>query len=1064
MRSIFYLLLAGVFLPGFAHAAVPEPTISELAFNIDIAWILTSAALVLFMQAGFMLLEAGMVRSKNSINVAQKNLVDFVASVVTFGIVGFTIAFGVSNFGIIGFQHDFLFLNTDDAWTLAFFVFQVMFCGTAATIVSGAVAERMRLHAYALTSIFIAGLAYPVFAHWAWGNALTQNPGAFLANAGFIDFAGSTVVHSTGAWIALAACIVIGAREGRFDENGKPVRFQGHSPVLATSGAMILFVGWIGFNGGSALAMDKTVPGIVANTVLAAGTGALAGFVGGWAKHRVMHPEQLFSGMIGGLVAVTAGCAVLGPQGAMLIGLLGGGAAIWGMGFLEERLKVDDAVGAVSVHGISGAVGTVGLALLAPAEALVLDSRLDQFLVQLAGVGMNFVWSFGLGLVFFLLLRRIMPLRATREDEERGLNESEHGSRLGTGHVEHAVSELLAGNADLHLRLPVTPGEDSARMTDLFNRLMDSIENEELQRAHRKEVQLRGEEAERLSAMANATFEAIVISRNGYFVDGNEALASLLGLPIAELKGKPMFDFVAERDREICLEAQKKKEVGPYELTMLSAFDEEIPVEVRAREVNYQGSIARISAIVDLRERKIAEDKIRHLAQSDPLTNLPNRAVFSDKLSHAMMPRLGTPGCGAVLLVDLDRFKDINDLHGHQTGDEVICAAADRLRSGVRKSDMVARLGGDEFAVLLNGYDFKSQVIDLAHRLVHALSQPIDCGSGLAIRTSISVGIAFFPDDSTSPQVLLSKSDTALYKAKAKGRNTYCAFEEGMDAEIAIRREVEAELSDAIANEQFTIHLQPRFDISTLRINSYEALIRWNHPTKGLVPPDMFIPVAEQSSRIIDIGRWVLRTACESALHHLDDETISINVSPTQFRDKGFVPDISRALEETGLAPERLELEITESVLIDEDEWALQILKSLKKIGVRIALDDFGTGYSSLAYLNRFPFDCLKIDRAFVMGISDSVQKQAIVDAVVRLANSLGMTVVAEGVETRADVQTLIESGCNELQGFIIGRPAPVDEMVKTPSSEFAAALAEYGVDKLARLFKDDTELRMTGS
>lgn len=1015
---------------GAGPASASETTaLASLHRTLDLVWLLVAAGLVLLMQVGFLLLEAGTVRSKNSINVAQKNLLDFTFSVLVFAGIGFMIAFGPTSSIGVGYDPAMLLLGGLDSWGLGFFVFQVMFCGTAATIVSGAVAERMPLTAYVACSVFIAGLVYPVFVHWAWGNALVENPGAFLGNAGFVDFAGSTVVHGTGAWIALAACLVIGPRIGRFDAEGRPVRFQGHSPVLATAGALLLFVGWIGFNGGSTLKATPDIAHIIANTVLAAAAGTCAGYLTAWAREGILLPAKAFSGMIGGLVAVTAGCMVLEPQGALVIGIAGGFAAVAGISVLERQLRIDDAVGAISVHGIAGVVGTLGLALLAPVANLPTGDRLSQLAVQAGGAALNFAFAFILGLVFFLVLKRVVALRIDHDGELRGLNEAEHGTRLGIGHVEDAVGRLLDGQADLTLRLPVEPGDEAERMSRLFNRLMESIQTEERARGREAELRRAEEEAERLTALANATFEAIVISVRGTIIDGNHALEELTGRSLDELKGSTILDHVTEEDRQRVRQQLALSESGPYELHIVHVDGSLVPVEVRAREVIYRGEQTRVSAIVDLRERKKAEQHIRHLAQHDPLTDLPNRTVFSERLSAVLAEARRRGGSAAVLMIDLDRFKEINDVHGHLAGDRVIRVTADRLKAMVPDTDTVSRLGGDEFAVIQHQIAFANQAADLAHRIVHALSQPIDCGNGLMLRSGASIGIAVSPLHGDDAEMIVSRADTALYKAKSLGRNTYCLFEDGMDAVLRKRRLLEADLARAVEQEEFVLHLQPRLDLRGNGIGSYEALIRWHHPDKGMISPNDFIPVAEQSGRIIAIGEWVLRQACAIARAHPEIPRISVNVSPLQFREKHFVQTVREVLETAGLPASRLELEVTENVLIDDDRRALQILTALKSLGVRIALDDFGTGYSSLAYLSRFPFDVIKIDRSFIRAMRETPSARSIVETIIRLGDALGMSVVAEGVEEADELRVLAEEGCNEVQGYLIGRPAPLSEL-----------------------------------
>ncbi|MBO6757627.1 MAG: ammonium transporter [Roseibium sp.] len=1032
-----------VLLSSSVHAASPDTAISNLQSYLDMTWVLVAAGLVLLMQVGFMLLEAGVVRSKNSINVAQKNLLDLAVSVLVFSLFGFMIAFGGGGNWFAGFDLRLLMLSDLDPWAYTIFAFQVMFCGTAATIISGAVAERMRLSAYVWCTLLTAGLIYPVYAHWAWGGALYETGQAFLADRGFVDFAGSTVVHSTGAWIALAACIVIGPRIGRFDNTGRPTRIHGHSAVLATTGAFILFVGWLGFNGGSTLAVSWDVAKIMTNTVLAAAAGTAAGYVVGLWKDGLILPVNSISGLLGGLVAVTAGCHILTPGAAILIGVAGGAVAVGGGMLLERRLRIDDPVGAISVHGLAGVCGTLGLALLAPAESLPLGDHSRQFWVQLQGVALNFIWCFGVGFAVLKALNAVWPLRINAASEERGMNEAEHGTRLGIGHVEDALDRLIAGKADLSMRLDVAMGEDSERLTRLFNALMDTVQNEERAHSRAADAKRTREEAERLSALANATFDAIVISVDGRILDGNAAFADLLGYSIADLEKRGLYEFVRHDGIGELESHLAKAETQAREFMVINRKGEEVPVEIRTRVISYRGTPTRVSALVDLRERKKAEAQILHLAQHDPLTDLPNRAVFNAELDHILRSGDVDPASAALMLVDLDRFKDINDLHGHPVGDIVIQTTAVRLKSATRRKDTVARLGGDEFAIVQKDLEFAAQAQDMAMRLVQVLSEPIDCGNGLVIRPSASVGVALIGGDAKTSDHIISDADVALYRAKSMGRHTYCLFQEGMGDEMRQRRSLEKDLSDAIEENQFELYYQPRLDLKTREIDSYEALIRWHHPGRGLVSPGEFIPVAEGSGQIVQIGKWVLTEALKTAGSDIPDRGISLNVSPVQFRDKEFVSDVRAAIEASRIPADRLEIEITENTLIEDDSRALSILSMLKDIGVRIALDDFGVGYSSLGYLSRFPFDSIKIDRSFVREAGQNYNSMAIIETVVRLGKALDMRIVAEGVEDVDKLLLLAKSGCDEVQGYLIGRPQPIKNLRHTIASDVEAALSE---------------------
>jgi Amt family ammonium transporter len=1034
-------LAASLVLGGALPAnAADVASVQAAKASADLAWLMAAAGMVMMMQVGFLLLEAGMVRSKNSINVAQKNLLDFVFGVVGFAVVGFMLAFGRSGVLPVGLDPDYFLLQGLDSWLAGFFVFQVMFCGTAATIVSGAVAERMTLSVYVLGSIVLSTLIYPIFVHWVWGTAIGPNSGAFLANLGFVDFAGSTVVHATGGWVALAACLVIGARRGRFDAEGRPVRLAGNNPVLATTGGLILFFGWIGFNGGSTLAANADVAPIILNTVLAGGMGTCVGYVIGARQDGVVLPEKALCGMLGALVAVTAGCHLLEPGGALLTGALGAIVAILGNQYLEEKLKVDDAVGAVGVHAFAGVAGTVALALLAPVDRLPLGGRFDQLYIQIFGSALNFYWAFGLGYAFFWTLDRLFPVRVTAEAEDIGLNVAEHGTRLGVGHVEDALSKLVSGKADLGDRLAVDPGDEAEKLTRLFNHLMDNIQHQERNRSA-LEAQVRDqEEAERVTALANATFEAIVMHESGVIIDGNERFEVLTGRKIADLIGTSILDLVDQTGRRMLIEDPNPAPDVSREFQIVRADGSSIPIEARGRNIEYRGRHIRISCLVDLRERKAVESRMRHLAQHDPLTGLANRALFTETLATHVKQANDGWGCG-VLLVDLDHFKDVNDLYGHPAGDEVIRETARRLSEALGPADMAARLGGDEFAVILGNCHFEAQCEDFGRRLVEAFRQPFDTGQGERIKCGVSIGGALCPEHAGELDELIGRADIALYHAKKSGRNTFRSYRRGMDELIEKRRALEADIERGLERGEFELYLQPRVSASDALIVGYEALVRWKHPDRGMVQPGDFIPVAEVSGKIIELGEWVLIEACRLATGFPEHLHISVNVSPVQFRHPQFLERIEAILGESGVSPHQLELEITESVLIDDDQRARLILGHLKTLGLRIALDDFGTGYSSLSYLSRYPFDVIKIDRSFVSALGTEETADAIVRTIIDLGSGLGMRVVAEGVETVDQARYLSVAGCDELQGYLLGRPQPVDSIASDVSAEIVSEL-----------------------
>jgi len=442
----------------------------------------------------------------------------------------------------------------------------------------------------------------------------------------------------------------------------------------------------------------------------------------------------------------------------------------------------------------------------------------------------------------------------------------------------------------------------------------------------------------------------------------------------------------------------------------------------------------------DITERRRADQQITHLAHYDALTDLPNRALFSKRLEHELERTNGGEQL-AVLYIDIDEFKSVNDSLGHPAGDELLKAVASRLRSCVRDTDFVARLGGDEFAIVQAGIKQRSDVEELVKRIYEAIREPYEC-LGHQVATDASVGIALAPDDGTDLDQLLKSADLAMYGAKADGRRTYRFFEPEMDARVKARRTLELDIRQAIADGAFDIHYQPIVNFGSNEIVGCEALLRWYHPVRGMISPAEFIPIAEETGLICQLGDWVLTTACAEAANWPSSIKLAVNVSPVQFRSHAFSLKVANALATTGLSANRLELEITEAVLIRDDEAALTMLQQLRAVGVRIALDDFGTGYSSLSYLQRFPFDKIKIDRCFVNDIAKAEGSSSIVQAVINIARSRNITTTAEGVETEQQREMLLSLGCTEMQGYLFSPARPVAEirMLLSRANSIAAA------------------------
>jgi diguanylate cyclase (GGDEF)-like protein len=436
-----------------------------------------------------------------------------------------------------------------------------------------------------------------------------------------------------------------------------------------------------------------------------------------------------------------------------------------------------------------------------------------------------------------------------------------------------------------------------------------------------------------------------------------------------------------------------------------------------------------VTMLEDVTERRRAEERIAHLAHYDSLTDLPNRILFREQLERELK-RIARGGQFAVLYIDIDEFKGINDSLGHHVGDELLKAVAARLRSCIRDTDFVSRLGGDEFAVVLTAIKQPADITDLVTRIHAAIREPYEC-LGHQLTTDASIGIAVAPEDGTDLDQLLKNADLAMYGAKADGRRTYRFFEPAMDARAKARRTLELDLRQAIAEGGFEVHYQPLVSLHDDKVTGCEALLRWRHPVRGMISPADFIPIAEETGLINQLGEWVLTTACTEAATWPDHTRIAVNVSPVQFRNHALALKVVAALAASGLPASRLELEITEAVLVHDDEAALAILHQLRAIGVRIALDDFGTGYSSLSYLQRFPFDKIKIDRCFVKDIIESEGSSTIVQAVVNIANVRNMTTTAEGVETEPQRMMLRALGCTDMQGYLFSPAKPAADIKK---------------------------------
>ncbi|HEY9079303.1 putative bifunctional diguanylate cyclase/phosphodiesterase [Magnetovibrio sp.] len=558
-------------------------------------------------------------------------------------------------------------------------------------------------------------------------------------------------------------------------------------------------------------------------------------------------------------------------------------------------------------------------------------------------------------------------------------------------------------------------------------------------------------DSERLFAsIFHATPMATIVTRlsDEIRLDVNAEWETMFGYSRDQVVGKTpldvqIWDTLDDRLRytEMIKEAGR---IRDFEARLRTASGQVLDALLSGEIVNLNGDPAILTVVHDITLRKQNEAKIAFQSNYDALTELPNRSLFADRLTQAISIARREKTLVALLYIDLDNFKVINDTLGHSAGDRLLIKATHRLLNAVREEDTVARLGGDEFTLILTGITKEAYASIAANKILNTLSQPFSL-DGREIHISASIGISTFPRDGDDVEELLKNADTALYRAKAQGRGVFRFFTPEIQAAVTERVELEHGLRQALANDELMLYYQPLFDPKIERVIGAEALIRWNHPQRGMVSPDAFIPIAEDSGLIIPIGEWVIKTACTQLLAWQNAGftglRMSINLSIRQLGDPNLVACIERMLQDNALDPEQLELEITESLFVDHRPETLSVLKKLKALGVTLAIDDFGTGYSSLSYLKRFPIDTLKIDQSFIRDVTENTDSAAIVDAVVAMAHRLNLSVVGEGVETQEQLTFLNIAGCDIVQGYLLGRPGEADAMIPMLTQQRNASL-----------------------
>jgi|GEM_PF-734150 len=1001
--------------------------------NAEALWLIVASTLVLSMQIGFLLLEGGRVRAKNSISVAQKNISDLIVSWVCFSLIGFQIMFGV---GVSSPE-------SGGASPLQF-VFQLGFCATAASIVSGGIAERMRFVNYLMMAAVMAAVIYPIAGWWVWGDLFSAERTAWLAELGFIDFAGATVVHVTGAGAALVGIVMLGPRLGRFDDNGNPLPMASHSSIMSLQGTLILLVGWIGFNGGGLALSDPLLQPVIMNTLTTAAFGAFAGVILGVSLDRgIFNPGRTINGLIGGLVAGTACVHLLNQYQAMVVGVLGGVAAVGAAEWFLTRLKLDDPVDVVATHGVAGVVGTLSVALFAPAGLLVGGSRLMQFGVQLFGIVVVLGLVVAVTWASLRLIGTVFPLRVSREQEELGLNHTEHGTAVDTDRLRLALQERAHSESAFGGGIDLDRDDEQHELAQTINALVERHEDA------RREVVL---SEERFKHFANTAsdwlwesdpslrFSSITVSESV-----RENFCDLEGWT-----GKCLTDIARlSDDTRLRLQHALASGIrfGPLDgivgaSSQTGQTGAELFIEIRGAPVHdtdgtllgYRGTISNVTS------RKQAERRAVHLALHDTLTGLKNRRALNRELPSLLGVATEKKHAVGVLALDLDGFKAVNDSYGHGAGDVLLRLVARRMENVLKHRGQVFRTGGDEMVVVLDALPMDSApatVELIVTSVIDSVSNPFEI-DGLSVTIGVSAGGCLYPMSSVKPDELLRKSDLALYAAKEDGKGRFMWFDENMDGEFENRLSMEVEVKRAIANSELYLHYQPLYDAETEQLRAFEALIRWNHPVRGELPPGEFICKAEKNGMMTLIGDFVLDKACAFArqLRNAGDKAdcrVAVNVSPSHFQDESFVANVEACLAKHDIDGRSLEIELTEDILIQNHVAVLDHIYSLERLGVTISIDDFGSGQTSLRYLSKFPVKTLKIDRTFTQGIEFDPRAAEITRSVIDMGSRLGYSVVAEGVESMEQLGILKEWKCPVVQGFLFSKPVSEAEALALP-------------------------------
>lgn len=1005
---------------------------------MEYAWLLVAALLVFLMQAGFLCLETGKVRSKNSINVAAKNITDFIVASAIFWLFGFSIMFGNSWFGFFG-TGNYLFGADNAPYQISFFLFQMMFCGTAATLLSGAVAERMSFHGYVAVTLVLSSIIYPVIGHWGWASIYSEGNTGLLEAIGFVDFAGATIVHSVGGWVGLAAIIIIGPRLGRFD-NAWPMPVGNYLPFSAL-GVLLIWLGWFGFNGGSTLIFGGDVPAIMLNTCLGALWGGISASLIHYLFKRFTDVTFILNGVIAGLVSVTAAAHAISPIQSAFAGIVAGGLLYLGCE-LMERWRLDDVICVIPAHLIAGVWGTLLVGLVGDLNVLGTGlSRGDQIFAQLIGVAVVGAYSFGVSYFLFKLINRFIPLRISAENEKIGMNISEH--RASTELLDLLTSMKAQENqGKFEQPVPEEPFTEVGQIAQQYNRVIERVKHEMVKRDSAIDKFRLSEK--RKSAILDSSMDSILtINRHAKIMEFNAAAERVFGYQRKHVLNQNIIElFFAQEYRDKARFSLEHKFVHSDGLLinrrnpihLLRSSGDAFPAEVTITDAASDGSKAREYTlhIRDVTRQQKLQKKLKQLAYSDPLTGLYNRTWLLESLKNALLAAQRSAEEVALFFLDLDRFKKINDTLGHKAGDELLLEVADRLTQVTREQDTIARWGGDEFIVMMRGDLTNALIEQKAIAILQVMRQPVELvGREVTLPTSIGVSIA--KSDTWDAEQLIQHADIAMYHAKQQGRDNYQLFRAEMADKAKRNFDYEQEMRKAMNDgTQFHMVYQPKYNANR-QIVGMESLIRWQHPIEGQIAPSEFIPLAEESDLILNLGEETIRLVLQQMqnwqLQGLVLLPVAINLSGKHLISPDLVSRIQLLLEKYEIPGELIEFEITEGVLLHDINRCIEVLNELQKLRIKVSVDDFGTGYSSLNYLKRLPLDVLKIDRCFVAESTSSNEDYQICATIIKLAESLGLQTVAEGVETEVQYQMLLKEGCAMFQGYYFSKPLQPDEI-----------------------------------